>query len=135
MYLLIISIICSDLNSRGYLLSGLGSISSKGMWNMRRGRRHENNGAWRTRDLAGKNAPELKTTHMDAYKSNKLPIVGIIKNHRAPRNANIASRRGCHTDAQNFFTLDLDVDSTCRQHTGRLTRANKNQIGVEHLQA
>jgi hypothetical protein len=50
----------------------------------------------RTRDLAGKNTPQSKTAHVDAHKGSKLPIVGTIKDNLAPRNTDIARRRGCH---------------------------------------
>jgi hypothetical protein len=41
---------------------------------------------------------------MDAHEGSKLSVVGAIKNHWAPRNANIAGRRGCHIDtAHRFF--------------------------------
>jgi hypothetical protein len=49
------------------------------MWHIRQGRRHESNEARRTGDLAGKNSPKSKTSHMDAHKDRKHAIVDAIK--------------------------------------------------------
>jgi hypothetical protein len=88
-YLLIISINRSIVCGLGSNPVSLRSISSKNRrhrWN----RCHWSKGARRTKNLATKNTPKMKTTHVDMHVSSKVCIVGTIKGQRTVRNRNIA---------------------------------------------
>jgi hypothetical protein len=88
-YLLIISINRSIICGHGSNPVSLRNISSKNRWR-RWYRCHWSKGARRTENLATKNTPKPKTTHVDMHVSGKVRIVGTIEGQRAARNRNIA---------------------------------------------
>jgi hypothetical protein len=88
-YLLIISINRSIVCGLSSNPVSLRSISSKNRWRQWY-RCHWSKGARRTENLATKNTPKPKTTHVDTHVSSKVCIVGTIEGQWAARNRNIA---------------------------------------------
>jgi hypothetical protein len=85
---MIISILCSSLDSLDSILRIPRSIRNKDLWHGRCWS-HMSNMVWRTWDLTSENTLEAKTAHMNAHEGSKLSMVGSKKNHRAARDANI----------------------------------------------